>query len=504
MNAALWLALAFSSSPANCRPCHAALVDAYLRTGMGRSISAPAPLAGRFYHRLSNRHYRIEGNRVRRSQLDAGGVEINVVEKSIDLVIGSGNHARTLVHRSPQGRLLELPITWYSRDGGFLAMSPGYDRPDHLDFRREINDSCLFCHAAYPQAPAGLPRAIDCERCHGTAAAHLAKPGRGNILNPAKFPAARQLDLCLSCHLETASRGIPDSVRLPGRNVFSFQPGERLAAYKVHFDRAEPPPQERFEVNHAGYRLLQSACFQRSAGRLTCTTCHDPHTAQARQACAGCHQSSHSRESAACAGCHMPQRRAQDAIHVTMTDHWIQRKPVFREPEGENHAPYTGDIVPFYTSADPKLLALARALQRAERERTSEVYRALPESAGNLAARGEALLREGNRPEARKALERSRRMDPADPVALNALAVLHATEGRLEEALALLEISRRAHPGHPLTWLNLGVTWEAKGDRDQAIQAYNEAIRLQPDFGAARHRLATVQASTGDFSPPRR
>ncbi len=504
MNAALWLALAFSSSPAACRPCHAAQVDAYLRTGMGRSIAAPAPVSGSFYHRLSNRHYRIEENHVRRVQIDAAGAEINRVEKSIDLVIGSGNHARTFVHRSPENCLIELPITWYSRAGGFLAMSPGYDRPDHLDFRREINDSCLFCHAAYPEAAPGPPRAIDCQRCHGIAAAHLAKPGRGNILNPAKLPAALQLDLCLSCHLETASRGIPDSVRLPGRTVFSFQPGERLAGYKAYFDRAEPPPQERFEVNHAGYRLLQSACFQKSAGRLTCTTCHDPHTARARNACAGCHESSHARESSECAGCHMPQRRTQDAIQVAMTDHWIQRKPSFREPAGESHAPYTGEIVPFYTSAAPKLLALARALQRAERERTSEAYRRLPESAGNLAARGEALLREGKRPEARKTLERSLRRDSSDPVALNALAVLHATEGRLDEALSLLETSRRTHPDHPLTWLNLGVTWEAKGDRDQAMRAYREAIRLQPDFGEARHRLAAAQAGTAAFSSPRR
>lgn len=494
MNAVLWLALASSSSAAACRPCHAAIADSYLRTGMGRSIGPPAAVSGEYYHRLSNRHYRVGNSRVRRSQRDAAGAEIHVVEKSIDLVIGSGNHARTLVHRSPEGRLLELPITWYSGGGGFLAMSPGYDRPDHLDFRRVIGDTCLFCHAAYPEAPAAPPRSIDCARCHGPAAAHLAKPGRGNILNPAKLPPARQLDLCLSCHLETASRGIPDSVRLPGRGVFSFRPGERLADYKVHFDRAEPPPLERFEVNHAGYRLLHSACFQKSGGRLTCTTCHDPHTARARNACGSCHESGHARETTDCAGCHMPRRRTQDAIHVAMTDHWIQRKPSFREPEAEHHVPYAGAIVPFYTNAGPQMLALARAMQRAERERNSDAYRALPESASTLAALGEALLREGRRDEARRTLERARRLDGSEATALNALAVLHATEGRLDSALALLETARRAHPEHPLTWLNLGVTWEAKGDRVQAERAYREAIRHQPDFAAARNRLATLRA----------
>ncbi|MGH9661234.1 MAG: tetratricopeptide repeat protein, partial [Bryobacteraceae bacterium] len=125
--------------------------------------------------------------------------------------------------------------------------------------------------------------------------------------------------------------------------------------------------------------------------------------------------------------------------------------------------------------------------------RSSTAWRALPPSAANLAALGEALLREGNRAAARKTLEASLRLDSTHPQALNALAVLHATEGRLDPALALLESSRHANPSHPLTWLNLGVTWEAKGDRTRARDSYRESIRLQPDFAEARHRLATLQ-----------
>jgi tetratricopeptide (TPR) repeat protein len=191
----------------------------------------------------------------------------------------------------------------------------------------------------------------------------------------------------------------------------------------------------------------------------------------------------------------MPKRRAQDAIHVTMTDHWIQRKPVFENPLSESRTPYFGEIVPFYTPASLGLLGAARAIQRAERERSSASYRALSETAANVAALGEALLREGNRKEARQVLDRALRLDRTHPVALNALAVLHASEGRIDHALTLLESAREANPDHPLTWLNLGVTWEAKGERTRAIQFYQEAIRLQPDFVEARHRLATLEAS---------
>jgi Flp pilus assembly protein TadD len=486
MNAALWLALAFSSSGVEtCRPCHAAIVDAYLKTGMGRSVRKPALPPGGFFHRLSNRHYTIRDGTLRRHQLDATGAEINIIEKSIDVVIGSGNHAQTLAHRDARGRWLELPITRYPT---FYAMSPGYDRPDHLDFRRQITPNCLFCHSASLD-----PAPIDCARCHGSTAEHLRNPRRGSILNPANLEPARQLDICLQCHLETASRGIPDSLLMPGRAVFSFRPGENLTSYKVYFDRSDPPVR-RFEVNHAGYRLLQSACFQKSAGRMTCTTCHDPHTAKVRDACSQCHSSEHARQAAGCASCHMPKRRTQDAIHVAMTDHWIQRKPIMQEPEREDHTPYTGSILPFAPRSNLSMLPRAQAQLRADRERSSQALRALTPTAHNLALLGEALARERKFDEAMKILNRALKSAPTNPAALNALAVIHGTRGRIDQALALLQTSAEANPDHPLTWLNLGVTWEARGDPARAESAYREAIRHQPDYSEARHRLATLKA----------
>ena len=55
--------------------------------------------------------------------------------------------------------------------------------------------------------------------------------------------------------------------------------------------------------------------------------------------CLGCHRASLDKRvaldklvglsrhtaSADCIGCHMPKRRTDDAVHVVMTDHWIQR-----------------------------------------------------------------------------------------------------------------------------------------------------------------------------------
>lgn len=479
MNAALWLALAFSSNAAECRECHPAIVEAYQRTGMGRSVSLfPQPADARYYHRLSNRHYTIAGGKMRRHQLNAGRGEVNVIEKSIDVAIGSGNHAITYVHRSPEGRLIELPVSSYTLDG--WAMSPGYDKPDHLDFRREVNDSCLFCHSDGKQ-----PAPIGCGRCHGDGAAHSAKPSRANIVNPKRLTPERQLDVCLQCHLETASSGFPDSLRKPGRDVFAFKPGEALTDYKVYFDR---PNTERFEVNHAGYGMLQSRCFTASGGKLTCLTCHAAHTFRARRACNGCHNSEHSREATDCESCHMTKGRTHDAPHVAMTNHWIALRPGIIGPQ-------PGDLTIFRGTG---MLDLARTKLTIESGRGAEAdYRrwlALePQSPAALAALGEALMRFGKRAAAKGVLERARKADPRNVTALNALAVYHATDNRLSAALQLLEQARTANPDHPLTWINLGVTHEAMGDRAKAEQAYREAIRHQPDSAEARRRLAALR-----------
>src|SRR5260370_36216149 len=85
-----------------------------------------------------------------RYQLSFEGQEANRIGKQIDYVVGSGDHARTYLHRTSEGKLIELPVSWYSELGGYWGMSPGYDRHDQQDFRRPIVFECMFCHNAYP------------------------------------------------------------------------------------------------------------------------------------------------------------------------------------------------------------------------------------------------------------------------------------------------------------------------------------------------------------------
>ena len=466
-----------------------------------------------------------------------------------DFVLGSGKHARTYLHRAAGGRFVELPAGWYSENGGYWAMNPGYDRPDHMDFRRRVDDECLFCHTAYPRSAGGIPEAIDCQRCHGPGGEHVRSRKPGSITNPARLDATRQLEVCLQCHLESTSHRLPYAIRRYDRDVYSYRPGEPLGDYIFHFDRARGTGfEDNFEIDHAGYRLLQSLCFRKSDGKLTCTTCHNPHAESQEamnyvRACIGCHTDSH-RPGENCLGCHMPQRRTTDAIHVTMTDHAIPRRPSDgdpRAPLAEAHdsprTSYHGEVVALYpphpAGDDELYLAAAQVTDGSNLEagiprlRTAiEKYRpnqaefysalaaayattgayasAIPQYREALrrkptlaAARRElalALMKTGQASEAVRILETAR----PDAATLNTLGEALLRLGRNGEAAAALRRALRMQDDLLEAQTNLGDALYRLGDRDGAVAALREAIRLSPGSAAANLNLASILDAQGD------
>ncbi|MCC6538398.1 MAG: hypothetical protein IT162_12655, partial [Bryobacterales bacterium] len=357
--------------PQTCAGCHAGIWETYRRTGMGRSFSGPtiantlANWKGSYYHAPSDSYFTMlrRGGRFfqRRHQLDPGGRETNVMEKSVDFVMGSGNHARTFLSRTARNTLIELPLGWYADQGGHWAMNPGYDRPDHEGFRREVAYDCMFCHNGYPRIPEEgrgrlaepvyldpLPMGIDCQRCHGPGRKHNELAGSGKatkeairaaIVNPARLSVERREEVCIQCHLETTSFPLPNSLPRYERGPFDFQPGQPLSNDWLFFDHAPGTGREdKFEIVNAVYRIRKSRCFLESKGALECTACHNPHDVprgvQAARhydaACLKCHHTAdlsrkHTGPTTNCAGCHMPKRRTEDVVHSLATDHLIQR-----------------------------------------------------------------------------------------------------------------------------------------------------------------------------------
>ena len=120
----------------------------------------------------------------------------------------------------------------------------------------------------------------------------------------------------------------------------------RAAAGTQLVDCGAPSRDVCLIVLDGAYRLRQSQCFLKSAEKLRCTTCHDPHniprgavaTAHYNRVCETCHAaivqpgaaSGPHRAGANCIECHIPKRRTDDVAHAVMTDHFIQR----RKPAG--------------------------------------------------------------------------------------------------------------------------------------------------------------------------
>jgi len=513
---------------AACIGCHRAIWESYRQTGMGRSLSQLSPGAviadfernNSFYHQASDRYYtmyRKDGQYYeRRHQIGFDGKETNVIEQQIDFVIGSGNHARTYLHRTPDGKLVELPVAWYAEKGGHWAMNPGFDNEHHSDFRRQVMYECVFCHTGYPEIPpAGdrsgmeplfpghIPLGIDCQRCHGPGRDHIRAAGSGkpelirsSIVDPRLLSTERQLELCMQCHLETTSARLPHTILRFDRGAFSYRPGEPLANFVLHFDHAPGTGHDdKFEIAQQAYRLRKSACFEKSGGKLICTTCHDPHTAVRADAaaehyasvCRGCHAQqmqrlvASSRHTAAsnCIECHMPKRRTDDVVHVVMTDHYIQRRKPARDlvaPLAERQTTeqtlYNGPVVPYYPQRLPPEDEIYAAV--AQVKQSNNLKAGIPQLAAALrdhpAKNGEFYFE---------------------------LAEAYAKNGQNQESIHSYQEALRREPNSRPAWLGLGRSLSKSGEDQRAIDAFQKALAAGPVDSTILSDLGLIQLRQG-------
>jgi hypothetical protein len=267
---------------------------------------------------------------------------ITTRSEQIDFVIGSGGKGQTYLFWKGNN-LFELPISFW-RELGWVN-SPGY-RDGVANFGRPVIPRCLECHATYFEAlppPAnhfsktGFVVGITCEKCHGPGAEHAqrfatnpASAGDSGILNPAKFPRERQMDLCAWCHA-----GAGTSLQ----SEFSYTPGEPLDKY-LRFTASDPSTP--LDVHGSQAEMLErSRCFQKSA--MTCFTCHNVHRMQHdasefSKRCLSCHKPESSifpkthRAADDCIDCHMPSQETELIVFdqngrkakPKIRNHWIR------------------------------------------------------------------------------------------------------------------------------------------------------------------------------------
>jgi Tfp pilus assembly protein PilF len=540
-------------NPVLCVECHAKVARSYEATGMGRSFSLPSTantiedykLHHSVDHALSGLTYQMiernEGFFQRRSQSGFDGKTSNIVEGKIDYIIGSGNHARTYLHRNPDGTIVELPVSWYAERGGHWGMSPGYEGKDQEDFRRTITGECLFCHDGYPLAgqlpdrgssgiaifPKRLQTGIDCQRCHGPGGAHIravlaeAAPDaiREAIVNPARLDRERQLEVCMQCHLETSSGLLPNEIRRFDQPIDSFRPGDNLGDYKFYFERKTTSgTEDRFEIDHAAFRLRMSACFRKS--QMTCLTCHDPHQsyrspaseAHYLAACQKCHQSVTHKSSlptdANCITCHMPERRTDDVVHVVMTDHYIQKEALSRDllaPIAESSFPAKDDAgIKFYypaeaakTAENELYLATAEVMHGTNLTASTLRLDSLIQKFGPSAPEfylelGNGYSKAGNRQMAIYWYESALRRQPGYRPAVKQLSVIYMNGGEYGQAIDLLLQAAQQPPKDADLFVNLGNAYLHEDHLAAAQQELERALELRPDQPEAQNLLGLI------------
>jgi len=523
---------AFYVGAAACTGCHAGIARSFASTGMGRSLYPMEGAAAAGYARfpdtvtiaagkLAYSVFEKDGRFYQKQyQVDAAGHEVNVDVREARYVIGSGNHSRSFV-TVENGRLYQMPLCWYPQ-GELWDLCPGFEARNHY-FAREIDDTCLFCHNGRVRTTGGFsnefeepfPHGIGCERCHGPGSAHVAlwsenpqamatddtATGAGSlIVNPARLPPERSIQVCMQCHLGDSAQ--TERVLMHREDMLDYRPGLPLQRFMAVYRYARKLPGS-FGLTGQADRLSLSRCYRESGGRLQCITCHDPHlevyeVSAARpdhfnRVCADCH----GRDGCAvpagsrggdCVGCHMRRAEPHDQRHTTFLDHWIRRRP------GEDLRATRRDFTlePFFDDQSSYLDAAqsALALGRAYFNKRSAL--------GGAGSFGWDL--------SITPLEEASRLAPADPAPWFYLGKVDVARGRLDSAVARFRSALAADPNHVDSIQELGSALLALGRTDEAERQLERAIALGPrgdDRGAVYNELGRVALQRGAFDEAR-
>jgi len=293
---------------------------------------------------------------------------------------------------------------------------------------------------------------------------------------------------------------------------------------------------------------------------MTCLTCHDPHEethgkqreAVYIQVCESCHRDVKHQvtlpKSETCLSCHMPKRRGEFAVHVVLTDHYIQLQKPMRDllkpilPKADSDSS-NSHLVPYYPEklrddGDDQLYLSIATCENAANLQCAFALETLikhyaPAEARFYAALGDAYSRAGNQAQAitwfevalrrnstdraiigkmvksliasdqldqaRQVLESGDVKAPPSAELLANLGNIYARLGQLRKADETLHQALSIDPELAQTYNLLGMVPEQEGDYAEAVRLYREAIRLRPDLAEAHNNLARRLAAMNQY-----
>ena len=219
-----------------------------------------------------------------------------------DITFGSGEKAKTYAYWE-QNSLFQLPLTYYKSVNKWTN-SPGFPE-DRIHFQRAIISRCFECHSSFAETKivktgslsvseeivkGAAIYGIDCQRCHGASANHVAfheenpeEKSPKYIQQINKLSRQQKIDMCAVCH--------SGNDKLTQKSTFTFAPGDTLSEYYYpQYTRSSKEP----DVHGNQYGMLaSSACFIKS--EMDCSSCHNTHVTEKNnpalfaQRCNTCH-----------------------------------------------------------------------------------------------------------------------------------------------------------------------------------------------------------------------
>jgi len=509
-----------------CSGCHPKIFSSYIKTGMGGSMlpagdvslrdRLPAPAT--IFDKDNGQYIEVSRQQDDLYQthyaLDRDGKEIFRQTFKTAYVVGSGENGFGFLIRR-DNYMFEAPLSYYTKSRRW-SFSPGYEIHNYA-FTRPVVEECIGCHSGRPQpVPGGLALygdppftelAVGCENCHGPGEIHVRErqtdhPPSGkidtSIVNPAHLNGWLADNICMKCH-----QGGDLRVEQPGKTGQDFRPGmpldNAIAIFKVplsHEASEKPVLLEHY------FSMTLSKCYRASAGRLRCSTCHDPHgrpsgqesVALYRSKCLRCHQpesctlpgADRQSKSDDCAFCHMPKRTVTTITHAALTDHTIAARPGQPYPDEAFESRAFGETGLLYLTAKP-----------------GESASAIPDVTLLRAYLG--VIHEGHEEFTRKKdelLERLARRHPTNPAVLGAMARRAAAENTqegLRSGIRYLAEAVRAGSTAPEDFLLLGDLYGRDARHEEAIRVLEKGREANPYFREFYEAVAVQEIELGKY-----
>jgi Flp pilus assembly protein TadD len=248
-----------------------------------------------------------------------------------------------------------------------------------------------------------------------------------------------------------------------------------------------------------------------------------------------------------CLTCHMWKGRTSDAVHVVMTDHYIQRF----KPKGdllatvkETSPTYRGEVIPYYpdsfaaipggelylsiaqtenaSNLEMGTLRLRQAMEKYKPDNATfyfamgsayaksqknkeavpwfeEAIRRRPDYQQALRGLALTLAASGDLTRAAEVGEKAAATDHPDTTVLTNLGSVYLQQGRNDDAKRVLERALTINPDLPDATVFLGLLSSRKGDVVRAESLFRSAINMQPDFSEPHNNLASILARQGKY-----